>query len=226
MTFVLLLNAALLLPWNATSTSAFGLFWPKRKPSNLGCVWVGDTSLFWHSKVKLVIIKSLMCTLPPSKISQPLPSLDRPREKSEPPNLSTFYKNPSLNPNYISYLFHSNYKSFSFFFPLHFSSSFSTKRASIFFFLLHHHHNHSHCNFLSSSSSFSNSIKPTTNPKTPTFDIELCLHLQPLSIPCEGRPLLLDWGRALLRWQDSGAGHSFWIGAELFFVGNVAVDFR
>ena len=162
----------------------------------------------------------------PSKISQPLPSLDRPREKREPPNLSTFYKNPSLNPNYISFLFHSNYKSLSFFFPLHFSSSFSTKRASIFFFLLHHHHNHSHYNFLSSSSSFSNSIKPTTNPKTPTFDSELCLHLQPLSIPCEGRPLLLDWGRALLRWQDSGAGHSFWIGAELFFVGNVAVDFR
>ena len=36
---------------------------------------------------------------------------------------------------------------------------------------------------------------------------------------CEDRPLLLDWGRVLLRWQDLGPVPSFWIGAELPFAG-------
>jgi len=36
---------------------------------------------------------------------------------------------------------------------------------------------------------------------------------------CEGRPLLLVWGRVLLRWQDLGPVPSFWFGTELLHRG-------
>jgi len=80
------------------------------------------------------------------------------------------------------------------------------------------------------SSSFSSSLFPAASnreqgeklllpPLASIITTTIFINLSPSL--CEGRPLLLVWGRVLLRWQDSGPAPSSWFGAELPCVGHI-----